>query len=163
VTDLSHHDLVSLLVLLTAGAAMLVLVPKLRIPYPILLVLGGLGLGFVPGLPEIDLPVVVVRGHLQRAVVREREGDVLSLQLVAGSSLAHRRPDLEEHPFLTDARVRQLVAERDVALVVVRDADEPVFERHDLRHAWIRDLDLGFLRVLDRADRRRGAEDQTHD
>ena len=32
------------------------LVPKLRIPYPILLVLGGLGLGFVPGLPELDLP-----------------------------------------------------------------------------------------------------------
>ena len=27
-----------------------------RIPYPILLVLGGLALGFVPGLPEIDLP-----------------------------------------------------------------------------------------------------------
>ncbi len=54
--DLSHHDLVSLLVLLAAGAGMLVLVPKLRIPYPILLVLGGLALGFVPGLPEIDLP-----------------------------------------------------------------------------------------------------------
>ena len=35
---------------------MLVLVPKLRIPYPILLVLGGLGLGFVPGLPDLDLP-----------------------------------------------------------------------------------------------------------
>ena len=45
-----------MLVLLTAGAGMLVLVPKLRIPYPILLVLGGLALGFVPGLPEIDLP-----------------------------------------------------------------------------------------------------------
>jgi CPA1 family monovalent cation:H+ antiporter len=43
-------------VLLVAGAAMLVLVPKLRIPYPILLVLGGLALGFAPGLPEIDLP-----------------------------------------------------------------------------------------------------------
>ncbi len=42
--------------LLVAGAAMLVLVPKLRIPYPILLVLGGLALGFAPGLPEIDLP-----------------------------------------------------------------------------------------------------------
>ena len=42
--------------LLVAGAAMLVLVPKLRIPYPILLVLGGLALGFLPGLPEIDLP-----------------------------------------------------------------------------------------------------------
>jgi CPA1 family monovalent cation:H+ antiporter len=35
---------------------MLVLVPKLRVPYPILLVLGGLALGFAPGLPEIDLP-----------------------------------------------------------------------------------------------------------
>src|SRR4249919_4157510 len=45
-----------MLVLLTAGAGMLVLVPKLRIPYPILLVLGGLALGFVPGLPTIDLP-----------------------------------------------------------------------------------------------------------
>ena len=54
--DLSHNDLLDLLVLLAAGAAMLVLVPKLRIPYPILLVLGGLALGFVPGLPEIDLP-----------------------------------------------------------------------------------------------------------
>ena len=42
--------------LLVAGTAMLVLVPKLRIPYPILLVLGGLALGFMPGLPEIDLP-----------------------------------------------------------------------------------------------------------
>ncbi len=35
---------------------MLVLAPKLRVPYPIILVLGGLALGFVPGLPEIDLP-----------------------------------------------------------------------------------------------------------
>ncbi|HUQ23446.1 MAG TPA: Na+/H+ antiporter [Gaiellaceae bacterium] len=42
--------------LLAAGTAMLVLVPKLRIPYPILLVLGGLALGFAPGLPSIDLP-----------------------------------------------------------------------------------------------------------
>ena len=42
--------------LLAAGTAMLVLVPKLRIPYPILLVLGGLALGFAPGLPAIDLP-----------------------------------------------------------------------------------------------------------
>ena len=35
---------------------MLVLAPKLRVPYPIILVLGGLALGFVPGLPEINLP-----------------------------------------------------------------------------------------------------------
>ena len=55
-SDLSHHDLVSLLVLLAAGAGMLVLVPKLRIPYPILLVLGGLALGFVPDRPRSTCP-----------------------------------------------------------------------------------------------------------
>jgi len=33
-----------------------VLVPRVRIPYPILMVLGGLALGFVPGLPELELP-----------------------------------------------------------------------------------------------------------
>ena len=32
------------------------LVPKVRIPYPILLVLGGLALGFVPGMPDVELP-----------------------------------------------------------------------------------------------------------
>ena len=32
------------------------LVPRVRIPYPILMVLGGLALGFVPGLPELELP-----------------------------------------------------------------------------------------------------------
>ena len=35
-----------------AGTALLVLAPILRIPYPILLVLGGLGIGFVPGVPH---------------------------------------------------------------------------------------------------------------
>ena len=54
--DLSHHELFNLLVLLAAGATMLVLAPKLRIPYPILLVLGGLALGFVPGLPDYRAP-----------------------------------------------------------------------------------------------------------
>ena len=42
--------------MLVAGTALLVLVPKVRIPYPILLVLGGLVLGFIPGLPDVDLP-----------------------------------------------------------------------------------------------------------
>jgi monovalent cation/hydrogen antiporter len=35
---------------------MIVLVPKLRVPYPILLVIGGLALGFVPGMPDVALP-----------------------------------------------------------------------------------------------------------
>jgi len=45
-----------LLALLVALAALLVLALKSRIPYPILLVLGGLTLGFVPGIPQLTLP-----------------------------------------------------------------------------------------------------------
>jgi Na+/H+ antiporter len=33
-----------------------VLVPVLRVPYPILLVLGGLVIGLLPGMPDIELP-----------------------------------------------------------------------------------------------------------
>jgi monovalent cation/hydrogen antiporter len=51
----AHEDLV-LLALLVALAALLVLAPVLRTPYPILLVVGGLALGFVPGIPTITLP-----------------------------------------------------------------------------------------------------------
>ena len=49
-----------LLVLLVAAAALLLLADPLRIPYPILLVLGGLMLGFAPGVPELTLPPDVV-------------------------------------------------------------------------------------------------------
>src|SRR5204862_412619 len=55
----AHEDLV-LLALLVAIAALLVLAPVLRTPYPILLVLGGLALGFVPGIPTISLPPDIV-------------------------------------------------------------------------------------------------------
>jgi len=55
----AHEDLV-LLALLVAIAALLVLAPVLRTPYPILLVLGGLVLGFVPGIPTISLPPDIV-------------------------------------------------------------------------------------------------------
>jgi CPA1 family monovalent cation:H+ antiporter len=51
----AHEDLV-LLALLVAIGALLVLAPILRTPYPILLVLGGLALGFVPGIPDVALP-----------------------------------------------------------------------------------------------------------
>src|SRR4029453_14752534 len=54
-----HQDLV-LLALLVSIAALLVLAPVLRVPYPILLVLGGLALGFVPGIPTISLPPDIV-------------------------------------------------------------------------------------------------------
>ncbi|MGZ4379864.1 MAG: cation:proton antiporter, partial [Gaiellaceae bacterium] len=49
-----------LLVLLVSGAALLILSGPLRIPYPILLVLGGLLLGFGPGVPVVSMPPEVV-------------------------------------------------------------------------------------------------------
>src|SRR5436190_2589451 len=45
-----------LLMLLVSAAALLLLAEPLRIPYPILLVIGGLVLGFAPGVPDITLP-----------------------------------------------------------------------------------------------------------
>jgi NhaP-type Na+/H+ or K+/H+ antiporter len=49
-----------LLALLVSAAALLILAGPLRIPYPILLVLGGLLLGFAPGVPKVTMPPQVV-------------------------------------------------------------------------------------------------------
>ncbi len=66
--DAVHLDLQDGLValgLITAVAALLAIAPMLRIPYPILLVLGGLALGVVPGMPELELePELVLFGIL---------------------------------------------------------------------------------------------------
>ena len=51
-----HHDAFVLLALLAAIAALLALSPFVRVPYPILLVLGGLAAGFAPGVPDLELP-----------------------------------------------------------------------------------------------------------
>jgi Na+/H+ antiporter len=53
--EFSHHDALVLVALLIAIAGLLSLAPILRLPYPILLVLGGLVLGFVPGIPHLTL------------------------------------------------------------------------------------------------------------
>jgi monovalent cation/hydrogen antiporter len=58
--DFSTHDQLVLLVLLVGLAALLIASPAVRIPYPIFLVLGGLALGFVPGVPTLSLPPEVV-------------------------------------------------------------------------------------------------------
>src|SRR5215471_9165148 len=50
-----HTELV-LLGLLVVLAVFVALAPILRVPYPILLVLGGLALAFVPGVPVVQLP-----------------------------------------------------------------------------------------------------------
>jgi Na+/H+ antiporter len=51
----SPEDNLTLVALLVAAVALLVAAKAVRIPYPILLVLGGLGLSFVPGVPHVEL------------------------------------------------------------------------------------------------------------
>jgi Na+/H+ antiporter len=53
-------EIEAILILLAAVAALATLANRIKIPYPILLVLGGLVLGFVPGLPRVDLEPEVV-------------------------------------------------------------------------------------------------------
>ena len=55
----AEQDL-QLLVILVALGGLLALAPTLRLPVPILLVLGGMVLGFVPGLPQVVLAPDVV-------------------------------------------------------------------------------------------------------
>ena len=63
--DFHSHELWQLVGLLLGVGVLVVLAPVLRIPYPILLVLGGLALAFVPGLPEFELrPEVILLGFL---------------------------------------------------------------------------------------------------
>ena len=89
---LSHHDAFVLLGLLVAVAALLAAAPLLRIPYPILLVLGGLAIGFVPGMPDLVLPpelvlVVVLPPLLYAAAfftsLREVRSNVKQITLLA--------------------------------------------------------------------------------
>ena len=52
----SGEDSLVLVALLATAATLIVVAQAVRVPYPILLVLGGLGLSFVPGIPSIELP-----------------------------------------------------------------------------------------------------------
>jgi CPA1 family monovalent cation:H+ antiporter len=62
---LARGDLIVVLGLLVATSGLLVLAPRVRIPYPILLTLGGLALGFVPGIPDFKVsPEFVLVGVL---------------------------------------------------------------------------------------------------
>jgi monovalent cation/hydrogen antiporter len=58
--ELGGREELVLLAILTAITALTALAPVLRVPYPILLVLGGLALGFIPGVPELTLPPELV-------------------------------------------------------------------------------------------------------
>ena len=54
-----HIELV-VLGLLVAVAALAVVARLVRVPYPILLTIGGLAIGFVPGMPDIELDPDIV-------------------------------------------------------------------------------------------------------
>jgi CPA1 family monovalent cation:H+ antiporter len=60
ILEFTRADDLQLLVLLASAAALLILAGPLRVPYPILLVVGGLLLGFGPGVPEVTLPPEIV-------------------------------------------------------------------------------------------------------
>jgi monovalent cation/hydrogen antiporter len=55
-----HEVELLLLALMVAVAGLSVLARVVGVPYPILLVLGGLVLGFVPGMPPVELPPELV-------------------------------------------------------------------------------------------------------
>src|SRR5215204_6065404 len=54
------NEIESLIFLLGAAALLAQLARVLKVPYPILLVLGGLGIGFVPGLPVVQIAPDVI-------------------------------------------------------------------------------------------------------
>jgi monovalent cation/hydrogen antiporter len=51
----SAHDSLVLFGLLVAATTLIALAAGLSLPFPVLLVLGGLGLGFIPGVPDVEL------------------------------------------------------------------------------------------------------------
>ena len=55
-----YAAVVAVFVLLVAVVVLASVATRLRVPYPILLVVGGLALGFVPGLPRITLDPALV-------------------------------------------------------------------------------------------------------
>ena len=66
-------DALLLLALLAVAAGLLAVAQRTRIPYPILLVLGGLVLALIPGLPHPRLdPKLVLIGILRRSSTRRR-------------------------------------------------------------------------------------------
>ena len=54
------HAIESLIILLGAAALLAQVARLLNVPYPVFLVLGGLAIGFVPGLPALQIPPEVL-------------------------------------------------------------------------------------------------------
>ena len=89
---LELHDGLVALTLIVAVATLLAIAPTLRVPYPILLVLGGLAIGLVPSMPDFELePELVFFGVLPPLLysaafftsLRDLRADVRSIGLLA--------------------------------------------------------------------------------
>src|SRR5215212_2750653 len=87
-----------LLVLMVAVGGLSVLAGTIRVPYPILLVLGGLVLGFLPGVPPAELPpdlvlVLFLPPLLYQAAFfsspRDLRADTRAITLLEGESLVN--------------------------------------------------------------------------
>ena len=55
-----EHLEIIIAALFVSAAGLNVLARRLNVPYPILLVLGGLALGLLPGMPDVELDPEVV-------------------------------------------------------------------------------------------------------
>src|SRR6187455_2628051 len=53
-------NIATVIILLAVITALAEVTDKIRIPYPILLVLAGMGIGFVPGLPVISIDPEII-------------------------------------------------------------------------------------------------------
>jgi CPA1 family monovalent cation:H+ antiporter len=62
------QDIATVIILLAVVTALAEVTDKIRIPYPILLVLAGMGIGLVPGLPAIQLNPI--RSSMEHFVAR---------------------------------------------------------------------------------------------
>ena len=100
----AHLDLV-LLAVLTAVAVLLIIAYHSQVPYPILLVLGGAALGFIPGIPDVrlnpDVVLVIVLPPLLYAAaffssLRDVRDNLGSISLLA-IGLVIERPKLAPH------------------------------------------------------------------
>jgi CPA1 family monovalent cation:H+ antiporter len=57
---MSHEYLLIVLILLFAVFMLIMLAQKLKISYPIFLVLAGLGISFIPGIPHIEIKPEII-------------------------------------------------------------------------------------------------------
>src|SRR5919197_3657773 len=102
----STEDTLALVAVLVAVALLLVAAERTSIPYPILLVVGGLGLGFVPGIPELQLsPDLVLVAVLP--------------PLLYGSAFFTSLRDLRENAFAISVLAFGLVLSTMVIVAVV--------------------------------------------